>query len=458
MMQQQDVIIKQLAQKITDFIEPVIPYLVIGSKKAAEEADKEVGLEVWETKKNLWKKLCSAECAELKKAAGDMVIAPSDLDVKQVLTQEILKLLENNPDLAKEISSFMENEAIKSPTTENISVRTIKQNSKEGSKQTLVDRVKVFEEFNRLLEEFVARNNFSQGMEKSKIVGTEKPFDPGTMEEMSPSALRMAQIAEITQVTRTDSAKTNATETDIKIKNESQKTKVLLSLASRLEKTEKEETMKEALDFASQVQYGDLRSQALSLVVQHLDGSKKAKLIEKSLESASHIQDEDERAIVLSSLLPHLKGQGKEELIEKIFCFTPYLQYGDTKFQIFSSLIPHLYGSRNEEVIEKALEIIPLIFSDYQKIQALSFLVPYLSGQKQQEIIEYALELASNLKDKDMRPQALSFILPYLSESRKKEILEEALVLASEIKSKSQKTEALSSLAPYLDESERDKF
>ena len=52
-MRQQDVIMKQLAQKVTDFIEPVIPYLVIGSKKAAEEAGKKVGPEVWEIKKKL---------------------------------------------------------------------------------------------------------------------------------------------------------------------------------------------------------------------------------------------------------------------------------------------------------------------------------------------------------------------------------------------------------------------
>ena len=111
-MRQQDVIMKQLAQKVTDFIEPVIPYLVIGSKKAAEEAGKKVGPDVWEIKKKLWEKLCSRECSELKEAAGDMVVAPSDPEVKQVFIQEILRSFEKYPDLAREISSFMEDEAI----------------------------------------------------------------------------------------------------------------------------------------------------------------------------------------------------------------------------------------------------------------------------------------------------------------------------------------------------------
>lgn len=55
-MRQQDVVIKQLVQKVTDFIEPVIPYLVIGSKKAAEKACKQMGHEVWETQRKLWEK------------------------------------------------------------------------------------------------------------------------------------------------------------------------------------------------------------------------------------------------------------------------------------------------------------------------------------------------------------------------------------------------------------------
>jgi hypothetical protein len=83
-MRQQDVIIKQLAQEIIDFIEPVIPYLAIGSKKATEKACKQVGPEVWETQRKLWEKLCSIECVELKEAAGDMIVAPSDTDVRQV--------------------------------------------------------------------------------------------------------------------------------------------------------------------------------------------------------------------------------------------------------------------------------------------------------------------------------------------------------------------------------------
>ncbi|KKH49743.1 hypothetical protein [Methanosarcina sp. 1.H.A.2.2] len=389
-MRQQDAIMRQLAQKVTDFIEPVVPYMVIGSKRAAEEAGNKVGPAVWELKKKLWEKLFSRDRPELKEAAGDLVIAPADPEVKQVLIRAIINSFEKDPDLAKEISSFMEDGIIQGMLleqrmkAEDGSVKLITQNSSE--------KTRVLEEFNKLLEEFTAKNN-------------------------------------------------------------------TVSIAHDLEQLEagqgKEETMEKALDFASKIQYGDLRSQALSLIVPYLKGPDKVKLIEKTLYSTSNIQDEDERARVLSSLVPHLKRQGKEEIIEDILDFSPHIQYGDAKFQILSLLIPHLEGSGNEELMEKALEMAAGIQSEFLRVQALSLLIPHLKGQRKEEIIEEALELASNLKDKDMRPQALSFIILHLDETRKKELFEKALEMATRIKSESRRAQALFSLVPYIGGSEK---
>ena len=384
-MQQQDVILGQLAETVTDLIEPVIPYLVIGSKKAAEEARKKAGPEVWAVKKKLWEKLCSRESPELKEAAGDMVVAPSDPEVKQVLIRAIINSFEKDPDLAEEISSFIEDELIQRMRAEQRmgaedgSVKFITQNSSE--------KTRVLEEFNKLFEEFTVKK--------------------GTV----------STVQDLEQ----------------------------LKAGSG-----KEEIMEKTLDFASRIQFGDLRSQALSLLVPYLKGPEKVRLIEKALYSTSNIQDEDERARVLSSLVPHLKGPDREEIIEDILDFSPHIQYGDAKFQIFSSLVPHLEGSGNEALMEKALEMVAGIQSEYQRVQSFSLLVPNLKGQRKEEIIEEALELASNLKDKDMRPQALSFIVLHLDETRKKEIFEKTLEMATGIKSESRRAQALFSLVPYM--------
>jgi len=451
-MQQQDVIMRQLAETVTDFIEPVIPYLVIGSKKAAEEAVKKVRPEVWDIKKNLWEKLCSREWPELEVAARDMVVAPSDPEIKQALIQEIIKLLGKNPDLAKELLYFMENDAIQKIIVEDRLVN-IKQNSS--------DRNKVLEKFNKILEEFVAKNSTVQDLEQLEIPETEttapdlrvtnrnddsagKPhlnythiqLDQRIITEGSAIDIRMAKIAEI----------------KAKNQNESQGSQAFFSLVSQLEGPVKEEFMEKSLDFACNIQYGDLRSQNLSLLVPILEGPRKVEFIKKAIYSASNIQDEGERALVFSSLSRHLRGSGKEELIEHIFDFSPKIQYGDAKFQILSSLVPHLYGSKNEAIMEKALEMASGLISEYQRVESYSLILPYLKGQRKEEILEQALELAYNLKDKDMRPQALSLIIPHLDESRQKEILEKALDLARGIQSEYRRAQALSSLAPYLDE------
>ncbi|MEN6293932.1 MAG: hypothetical protein ABFD07_18185 [Methanobacterium sp.] len=452
-MREQDIVIKQLAKKISDFIEPVIPYLVIGSGKSAEEACKKVGSEVWETNRKLWGKLCSTECIGLKEAAGNIIVAPSDMNVRQVFVQEIFKLLERSPVLVKETSSLIDYKTVQKLMTEDSSARTTKEASKQVSKQTLIDRVRVLDEFNSLLEAFITRKGISQVSNFSGMPDTEKPVTGmGVIGEKSPSDLRIEQIAEIKHIRKTDSSKTNVEKTDNEIQDQVQKAKALLLLISRMEKPGKEEIMEEALDFASRIQYGDLRSQALSLAILYLDEPEKVKPIEKALESVSHIQDENERAFVISSLLPHLRGPGKEELIENIFCVSHHLKYGDIKFQVLSSLVPHLYGLKNESVIEKALELIEVIFSDYQKVQALTSLVPYLNEQKKEEVLEQALQLAFGLKDKDMRPEALSYVLQHLDKPRREEILKKALNMASMIKSESQKSEALSSLVSYIDE------
>jgi hypothetical protein len=446
---------RQLAETVTDFIEPVILYLIIGSKKKDEEASKNVGSDVWGLKKELWEKLCSGERPELVVAARDMVIAPSDPKVKQFLIQEIIKLFENNPDLTREISFFMESDAIRKIISEDRSVN-IKQNSS--------DKNKVFEELNKLLEEFIAKNNTVQDLEKLEIQDSEttasdlsvitgndadagKPhlnythiqLDQRVLTEGSAIDIRMAKIAEI----------------KAKNQNESQGSQALSSIVSELKSPVKEEFMEKALDFACNIQYEDLRAQTISLLVPILEGPRKVELLKKALYCASAIQDEDERALVFSSLARHLRGSGKEELIEHILDFSSKIQYGDAKFQILSSLVPHLYGSKNNAIIEKALDMVSGIESEYQRVESFSLLLPYLKGQRKEEILEQALELAFNLKEKDMRPKALSLIIPNLDESGQKEIIEKALNLSRGIQSEYRRVQALSSLAPYLEEQEK---
>ena len=461
----------QLAQRVADFLEPVIPYLVIRSKKADEEAGRKVGVQNWQIKKELWEKLTSVEDQGLKEAAADVVIAPSDLEVEKALVQKLMNIFKKNPELADEISFYTQAdsgtdkekileefsslfEAFIAKRAGDLNLDQFDFQNKESSP------AESFEEFSRLLEAFIAKktkalnsentepsngenlfsgSSFSGGdnlrVDKPGVNYTHIQLNQGTISEKTPIDIRMAKIAQM----------------NLRGPGEFQKIQNLLFLISEVDGPGTEEVLEKALDFASQIQYANLRAQLLSLLIPYFTGPGQNEFIKKALYSISFIQDETERALVLSALTPHLRGPGKAELITDIFDSAFYFKYGDVKFQILSALLPHLYGSKNEEPLEKALELASVIQSNYQTVQAFALLVPYLKLIEREEILEKALDLAFKLKDKDLRPKALSFIIPYLDEPRKKEILNEAFKLASEIKSEKEKAGAIASLEPFLE-------
>jgi len=102
-------------------------------------------------------------------------------------------------------------------------------------KQNSSDRDRVFEEFNKLFENFMAKNSTVKDLECFEILETEK-------------------IALDNRVTT----------------------------VSQLKGPEKEEFIEKALDFACNIQYGDLRAQTLSLLVPILEGAKKGRTYRKS--------------------------------------------------------------------------------------------------------------------------------------------------------------------------------
>ncbi len=346
-MRQQDVKTKQLAQTVSDFIEPFFPYLIIGSKKTAEEACKKEGSELWELEKKLWGKLCSKENPELKEAAGDLVFAPSDPELKQVLVREVLKTFEQDPDFAKEISAFMEDELIQKMT---------------ALQQSSNDKIRVSEEFDELLEEFIAKKSTVQDSKRSNT-------GPGK-EELMDKALNFAS----------------------RILYGDARSRALSLIVPHLDSPEKGELIKKVLSSASNIHDEAERAAVLSSLDPHLRGPGKEELIENILDFAPYIQYGDAKFQIFSSLVPHLEGSGNEGSGNE----------GSGNV-----------GPGNERLVEKALEMASGIQSGYLRVQALSLLIPYLGEQRKEETVEQALELASRIKDKNMRSLALSFVDPY---------------------------------------------
>jgi hypothetical protein len=315
------------------------------------------------------------------------------------------------------------------------------ENNSVDIKENLSDRDKVINEFNKLFKDFREKCSNCQDLAHFEPLRTEKiAFDNKIATKSGIDAGKRQRHYAYNQLNQN------------------------VATVSQLNVPGKEEFIEKALDLACNIQYGDLRAQALSLLVSILDGQKKVEFIEHALYSSSNIQDENERALVLSSLVCHLRGHDNEELIEHILDFSSHIQYGDAKFQILSSLVPYLYGSTNESIMGKALELVSGIISEYQRIESFSLLLPFMDEQRKEESLEQALELAFNLKDKNLALRAFSVIIPHLDESRQKEISEKAVYFKHDVQSEHEskylhraaaamlrRVETLSSLTLHLD-------
>ena len=121
-------------------------------------------------------------------------------------------------------------------------------------KQNTNDRDKVIKEFNRLFADFREKSSNAQDLEHFETLGTEKiSFDNKVIK----SSICTGKLQGQNMHNQFDQRVTTI---------------------SQLKGPEKEEFIEKALDFACNIQYGDLRAQALSLLVPILEGKKRLNL------------------------------------------------------------------------------------------------------------------------------------------------------------------------------------
>ncbi len=97
-------VFEQLAQSIMEIIAPALPYLIIGGKKAAEEAAKKMGSDAWEKAKALWDRLSPRMKSRAKAAARDVAASPDDPELQKALKKQLEEILSEDPHLAEEVS------------------------------------------------------------------------------------------------------------------------------------------------------------------------------------------------------------------------------------------------------------------------------------------------------------------------------------------------------------------
>jgi hypothetical protein len=99
-----------LAATISAFLAPVLPYLLKGGEKAAEEVAKKFGSAVWDKANTLWAKLWPRlECRPAaQEAVKDVARAPEDQEARSVLSLQVRKILAEDSSLAQEMARWLQ--------------------------------------------------------------------------------------------------------------------------------------------------------------------------------------------------------------------------------------------------------------------------------------------------------------------------------------------------------------
>jgi len=102
--------LKLLADTLTAFLAPAMPYLVSGGEGLIQEAGKKLGEGAPELLKTLWGKLRPKveEKPAAAEAAQDVAKSPEDADSQAALRVQLRKILEADSSLASEIAKLLE--------------------------------------------------------------------------------------------------------------------------------------------------------------------------------------------------------------------------------------------------------------------------------------------------------------------------------------------------------------
>lgn len=103
-----------LAAGLCTFFNPMLPYLVKGGEKLAEQAAEKLGHSAWDKGKQLWQSITSkaeAESLPLETAAQDLLDAPEDEDAQAAFRMQLKKLLKQDESFAAEIAQLLEESA-----------------------------------------------------------------------------------------------------------------------------------------------------------------------------------------------------------------------------------------------------------------------------------------------------------------------------------------------------------
>lgn len=94
-----------IAQSAAETLAPALPFLLIGGKKALEEAGRKIGSDAYDKAKSLWSKVNFNK--KIQDAAKDVAISPDNATNRQGLAQRLEELFIERPDIAEQVNNIL---------------------------------------------------------------------------------------------------------------------------------------------------------------------------------------------------------------------------------------------------------------------------------------------------------------------------------------------------------------
>jgi len=94
-----------MAQSAVEIMAPALPFLIMGGKKAVEEAGRKIGSEAYDKAKSIWDKVNSNK--KIQEAAKDVAASPENEANRLKLSKQLEDLFIEREDIAEQVNGIL---------------------------------------------------------------------------------------------------------------------------------------------------------------------------------------------------------------------------------------------------------------------------------------------------------------------------------------------------------------
>ncbi|MGB7572005.1 MAG: hypothetical protein WBL87_09645, partial [Methanothrix sp.] len=99
-----------MAQSAVEIMAPALPFLIMGGKKAVEEAGRKIGSDAYDKAKSIWDRVHSSK--SVQEAAKDVAASPENEANRLKLVKQLEDLFIERQDIAEQVNGVLKIQAV----------------------------------------------------------------------------------------------------------------------------------------------------------------------------------------------------------------------------------------------------------------------------------------------------------------------------------------------------------